>query len=498
YNIFEVYVQDSWRATDRLTLEGGLRLSYMGAWHERESVGMAVFDPARYDPNAPASEFPGLTWTARDPSIPTSGIDVKSLFWAPRVGAAYDLFGTGRTLLRGGFGVFNFHDPQGPYSGFIDLPYGVTSTVASNIRLAEVPGISPNTQPSVSGALLITDDLQPRTRSWSFTVQQRLPFQMLLEAGYVGNKSDRQLTTTDTAQINTVPFGAMLNDPEGDPNDYRPLRQYGDLPVFRHSLYQNYHALQTLLSRASSRFSYTVAYTWSKALGIRGGGAGAQGQVAVLPDDIRGTAYGVLGYDRTHVLNVGYSYLLPDLENRPLWQRALLGGWQVTGVSTWISGAPLQPLASTGANFGVSGTLENGEEISGPRVIGTNAVAVMPVLTCDPREGVSGDQYVNPNCFALPAPGTNGHYIFPTLRGPGYTNHDFALFKNFNFANGRKFQFRASLTNVFNHPQRFFDDNVALNLDYTNGVMTNSQFGILPRDNKYGRRIVQLAFKYYF
>ncbi len=62
----------------------------------------------------------------------------------------------------------------------------------------------------------------------------------------------------------------------------------------------------------------------------------------------------------------------------------------------------------------------------------------------------------------------------------------------------RKFQFRAAFTNVFNHPQRFVDDNVNLNLDYTNGVMTNPNFGILPRDNKYGRRIVQLAFKFYF
>ena len=122
----------------------------------------------------------------------------------------------------------------------------------------------------------------------------------------------------------------------------------------------------------------------------------------------------------------------------------------------------------------------------------------MPVLTCDPRQGLSGDQVLNPSCFALPTPGSNGNYIFPSLRGPAYTNHDFAVFKNFPMGGSRKFQFRASFTNVFNHPQRFFDDNENLKLQFTNGQLSNTQFGVLPRDNKFGRRIVQLAFKMYF
>ena len=86
----------------------------------------------------------------------------------------------------------------------------------------------------------------------------------------------------------------------------------------------------------------------------------------------------------------------------------------------------------------------------------------------------------------------------PDLRGPSYMNHDFGLFKNFVFNDTRKFQFRASLTNVFNHPQRFLDDNANLKLNYENGVMTNADFGVLPTNRKYGRRIVQLAFKFYF
>lgn len=496
YNVFELYVQDSWKVNNRLTVDGGLRLSHLGGWYERNGVGMAVFDPALYNSQAPGTAFRGLTWTAIDSSIPTSGVEVQSLFWAPRVGFAYDIAGTGQTLVRGGYGLFNFHDAQGPYSGFIDLPYGVTFTnVGGSPMLSQVPNVDPNTQPGISGAILRTDDQQPRSQSWSVTVQQRLPLRMVIEAGYVGSKSDR-LLNDGINNLNNIPLGAMINDPTGDPANYRPFPEFGSLPVTQHTHFQNYNAFQALLSRSTAKFSFTTAYTFSKALGIRGGGQGSTVQPA---GDIRDSAYGVLGYDRRHVLNIGYSYLLPLLEDSPGLQRALLGGWQLTGVSTFISGAPLQPLSTTGVNFGIAGTAANGDPIANNTFLtGSPDIAAMPVLTCDPREGVSGDTIINGSCFTLPTVGSNGNYIFPDMRGPGYQNHDFAVFKNFQMGGARRFQFRASFTNVFNHPQRFLDDNTNLKLQYTNGQLDNAQFGVLPRDNKFGRRIVQLAFKMYF
>ena len=81
---------------------------------------------------------------------------------------------------------------------------------------------------------------------------------------------------------------------------------------------------------------------------------------------------------------------------------------------------------------------------------------------------------------------------------PWYINHDLSVFKNFPIGGNKKAQFRLSAYNVFNHPQRQPDDNVNLNLNFDNGVQTNAAFGLLPTDNKYGRRIIQMAFKFYF
>ena len=209
------------------------------------------------------------------------------------------------------------------------------------------------------------------------------------------------------------------------------------------------------------------------ALGIRGGG---QGSTTQPPGDLRDSAYGVLGYDRRHVVNVGYSWLLPDVDGNPV-LNAIAGGWQLTGVSTWISGAPLQPLASTGVNFGLSGTLADGTPISNAVITGSPTIAAMPVITCDPLSGVSGDYVFNASCSA-PSRGSNGSYDHAGLARPSYLNHDFGCSRIFNII---WFQFRASFSNIFNHPQRFLDDNAEPEARLPNGV-DEREFGVLPRN----------------
>ena len=88
--------------------------------------------------------------------------------------------------------------------------------------------------------------------------------------------------------------------------------------------------------------------------------------------------------------------------------------------------------------------------------------------------------------------------MWPNIEGPWYVNHDLSLFKNIPFGGNKKVQFRVSAYNVFNTPQKGLDDARDLNLDFANGVQTNPNFGLLTENNKYGRSIIQLAFKFYF
>src|SRR5262249_22197786 len=149
------------------------------------------------------------------------------------------------------------------------------------------------------------------------------------------------------------------------------------------------------------------AYTLSKALGIRGSSQGQQIQPPSL-SQIREFAYGVLGNDRTHVLSFAYSWNLPEVSTGVTnW---ILGNWQVSGISQFVSGAPLQVIGGAG-NFRIDGTNKDGVNINSDNINGSNAIPVMPVLTCDPRG--SGDNPINANCFSAPSVGQLGNFVFP-------------------------------------------------------------------------------------
>ncbi|WP_185974039.1 TonB-dependent receptor, partial [Brevibacillus sp. LEMMJ03] len=105
YHAIEFFGMDNWKATKRLTLELGLRVSHLGPWYDRTGNGFAVWNPAKYS-NASTvlpTDYTGLTWNKRDSSVPLSGFASRALYWAPRFGFAYDLTGKGNTVLRGGW-----------------------------------------------------------------------------------------------------------------------------------------------------------------------------------------------------------------------------------------------------------------------------------------------------------------------------------------------------------------------------------------------------------
>ena len=381
YNRWEFFAQDTWRYRSGLTFDFGARFSYIGPWYDREGSGLVAWDPSRY-PTDPSSPFPGFVWNAIDGGVSKAGVD-SNFFIQPRVGVAWDLRGTGETVLRGGFGMFKSHDAQQPYADVIDLAAGVRAynTPGGGTTLRALEGLGGGALIGSGNALDINDTKQPTTYSWSTTVNQKLPWGMMLELGYVGNKST-DLMNFDLANYNAVPLGAMLNDPEGDANRYRPFPNYGSFNVFRHSMYQNYHGGQLLVTRQRGSFGFTAAYTFSKTLGVRSGDPNGSRTGSEYILDPRQFNYGVLGTDRTHVASVAYNYQFGDVGQGVM--NAVLGNWQVSGITQYISGAPLV------GNFDIQGTLADGTAINATRITGSPDVRVQPALTCDPSDGHPG------------------------------------------------------------------------------------------------------------
>ncbi|MEW5977502.1 MAG: carboxypeptidase regulatory-like domain-containing protein [Acidobacteriota bacterium] len=487
YNVYEGFVQDSWKVRPNFTLDLGVRLSRFGHWYGRNGAAYAIFDRSRYSNNpADLLKYTGIASHNTDSSIPLSGADNPGLAFGPRIGFAYSAFKD--TVFRGGYGLFNWHDEQD--SGPLVNPPTTLNSSVFNTTLAEIDSLSPSLSKSSANVRVRGDNRQPRTHSWNFTISQRLPNQMLLEASYVGSATQRLLGNYN---INTVPEGATLGIPGADFNNFRPLVNYAAVTVREHLFSQNYNSLQMLLARQTGRLTYSVAYTFGKNLGYQRRQNQATGDLSA----VRSRDYGVINFDRTHILNVAYSWLVPDLFKGNAIGKAIVNGWQFSGITIFQSGINLG--ANTG-NFSITGTGPGGVSLGQATITGTDAITVQPLLLCDPRSNLASGQYLNGNCFGSPAPGRNGAFQFPYIRGPFFQNHDLSVFKNFQIGSNEnhKLQLRFSGYNFLNHPlNSFVDGDPRLQLNYNNGVLSNAKdFGFT--NTKLGRRIVQFAVKFMF
>ena len=530
YTSIDFYAQDSWKVSRRLTLDYGMRFDHLSPWIDETGVGAAIFNPSAYSATAAPTSLPGIEWHKADSSVPITGTPTRFLFFEPRAGFAFDVFGTGRTVLRGGYGMYRYHDEQNVQAGALSIASGAyqySAAPPSNVPITYgyLASVTPSfVLPSGITVLSPNDNQMPETQSYSFTVSERVPWASTAEFSYVGNKATHLNNwNNNLGNINDIPAGALFADPQifgtltnpvVNPNitAYRPYTSYGSIHEINHNQYSNYNAFQASWNKQTGHVNWLMNYTFSKSLGIRGeGGNGGVGDPVNINND-----YGVLPNDRTHLFNVAYVVTLPSPMHGNILAKGAINGWKVSGVTQFQSGIPLQD-ATSNSNFGLQGNLPVGDVLPNGYVVkagdnfgynstvitGSPDVSVQPVLLCDPRSNLAKNQFINGACFAAPTPGHNGSFVFPYIKGPAFVNNDLSLFKSFRISESKKLEFRGSAYNFLNHPLTTFNPTgpgSALQLSTgANGLISPSSLSTFGyADYLTGHRTIQFTAKFYF
>jgi hypothetical protein len=549
FTSMEGYVTDEWKVLPRLTLTLGMRLSHIGPWTDRHGIGMAVWDPSELRQNellttitSDPKTWKGFEWHKKNPSIPVEGVPTRALFYSPRFGLAYDIYGNGKTVFRGGWGAYRSHDnryPSGAANTAIGMQTWQTTGVGCTFAQLFTNNVVPcgyynsassqtQTSPFNVTALDKHDDKMPLTYNYNFTVDQSAPWKTMVELAYVGNQSSDLVTLGSLQNQNVIPLGSFfkpdpitgkLNPPSSIPQsaDYRPYPNYQTINVPNHINWANYHSMQASLTRQTGSLIFGLNYTWSKALGVRG-----NWDTGALADPVNPHHdYGILSFDRRHVFNANYSWQEGNKVHLNRLLDAVANGWEISGISSVQAGPDLAVLnGSTSFNFsgGVDYTPAGQTQsvsvpINSSTWLGTSDYTLQPTVKCDPREGLKKNQFVNGSCFGVPVQGYQGVWNLPETRGPMYIKADMSVYKNFKVTERQNMQFRLSGFNFLNHPLTSFNSNntsaLQLQVGDSSNTATTSQEALQNATvvnpstfggtiYKVGQRILELGFKYNF
>ena len=361
YYNYEFYAQDSWKVKSNFTLEYGC-VSATCRTTSSARLGI-LFDPSTYNPkqglfiNGDHLKPNGILRAATG-QIPLGVLDNNPPQWMPRLNFAWDVGGKGDLVVRAGAGIF-YNRVQGNYdyysSGQLPNTYsahfdtwsgdtgngnGLTFGGLNQLDpFSGVAGVNVNSRNKDSNDI-------PRGQHES-DMEKRLPWNNILSVAYVGTEG-RHLP--QQRQLNFVPLGRCSRGQWGirtsrsrstaalDANAiklFRPYTNYDSIGLYEFTGTSSYHSMQATLSRqAGKNLQYFVTYTFSKALGTVATNE-SDGSAWADPVDTRGRSWGVLPFDRTHIVNLSYNYNLPDLAKVRLITvgEAVLNGWQMSGIT---------------------------------------------------------------------------------------------------------------------------------------------------------------------
>jgi len=434
------FFQDDWRVHRRVTLNAGLRYELPLPWlHPNDWWGTLA--PGRQSTkirNAPLGMlFPG------DSGVPRGLIQTDKNNFAPRFGFAWDVFGTGRTAVRGSYGLFyesfnadlmqNTSQPfryqftyqpvaslADPLQGRPAIPLGVNLANPLFVGLQEIVYLDPAMR-------------SPYVHHFSFNVQQALPLDFVVQAGYMGKTGLKlQRTITD----NPAPFapGATL----ANINNRRLLQGFGNNLRIAADATSNYHSLQAEARKRMSRgFTVQGAYTWSKSFDLFSGGTVGTGGTP-WPWDLR-SEYALSAFDLRHVLSLSWLWEIPGPGKGAPWlARAVARGWQLNGLLTARTGFPLG--IATGTDL-----LRSGTPNQRPNVVGEHRLA-----SGRPRAD-QVNAWFDRTAFVQPAVGARGNVGRNPLTSPGAKGVNLGLFRLIPVTERVRLQVRGEFFNAFNH-----------------------------------------------
>jgi hypothetical protein len=423
FNRYEFYVQDSWRPRSSVTVDYGIRYALYPAVIDKDDV-LTNFVPSLFDPsrafqlNAAGSRIPGT-------GDPLNGIVVagqnsphgRGIYqldknnFQPRVGLSWDVFEDGRTVMRGGYGIYFDQPLVGIFlqNAFVNPPF-VSNPQVLNAQLSNPgAGISPAAVP-VQSLIASSDPFEtPRTQQWNIGVQRQLYARGVIDVGYVGSAGDNLIQPIQINQPQPQDVVAI-----GVLNAARPYRGYGNIQMRQTTAKSRYNGMLVSFRHDQGRagllnISYTLSRTMTDATNDRDAI-----DVPQNPLD-PGAEYALARTDRTHVFTANYVYELPFFRNSDPLVQSVLGGWQFAGITYFWSGNPVPRIVTGNTNGGRRGILVN--TVGDPKA---NLPADVP----------GGKYWFNPAAFEAPADGTYGNSGRAPLRLPGVNQWDLTLSKN--------------------------------------------------------------------
>jgi len=463
-NNYGFYGNDNWHVNSRLTLNLGLR--YDGLPHAFERFDkFANFVPANYNASlgyplnadgtvktSALTSFNGKSFYLNGISeagvkgFPRGNVNNKYNTVQPRVGFAYDISGNGKTVIRGGVGLF-FERVQGNdvYNAALNPPFAyqpsATNVYFSNPETSAITGITSSQAFPSSLTNLQYSYYPPGTSMFSLGVQRQLAQSVVAVVQYVGTTGWHQ---SDDRNINTLPLGDLADRQlvanGANPNLYRQFPGYASITQEENSTNSSYNSAQAGI-RMENRHGLTLqlAYTFSH-------------QLDYVSFDLNSVAnpfslyynYGSGGLDRRHIFNANYIYSFPFFAHSSnALARSTVGGWQFSGVTIAQSGVPVNVSYSGKDTLGLGGGSNR------PNVVG-------PI-----HYPKTVNAWFDKSAFAAPVGPWDGggNQGFGTARkdtivGPGRLNFNMSLFKTVTFkAEGPRLELRFESFNTFNHTQ---------------------------------------------